>query len=144
MKSEIKGSVLFLKRNMTVNKFGTHIFDKCDDGDTSLKIVNIAEVKLFYVVVLPFVGRHNPAEKNLVLLGDGLRTSYRYPFESGTILNGEYPKKDISLLINGKTGKLEGREIKKNDLIAFRRAEGSTLTEFYGELLIKCQVQVET
>lgn len=133
---------------MTLDKFGSHILSKygkepSKNNVDSLNLVNIANVKLFYTVVLPFVGKHHPGEKNFLLAGDINRTSYRFPFESGNILGGEYPKKEITLLVNGKSGKLEGRELKKADLIAFRRDASSKLTEFYGELLIKCPVIIE-
>lgn len=136
---------------MTLDKFGSHILSKYGKNGDSLtsqnggttNLVNISNVKLFYNVVLPFVGKFSSNDKNFLLGGEINRTSYKFPFEFGTILSGEYPKKEISLLVNGKGGKLEGRKLKKDDLIAFRRDLKSTLTKFYGELIIKCPIIIE-
>lgn len=130
-----------------MNKFGSQMLSKRDSitkNTTPLHLVNISDVKLSHVVIFPFIGKYNSNQLNFLLAGDINRTSYKFPFESGTILSGEYPKKDVSLLVNGKSGKLEGRQLKKNDLIAFRRDAKSTITEFYGELLIKCPIIIES
>ena len=135
---------------MTLDKFGSHIMNKYDktgsdsiSQNNSIKFINITNDNLYYALVLPFIGKYDSKEANFLLAGEKNRTSYRFPFEKGTILTGEYPKKDINLLVNGKGGKLEGRPLIKGDLIAFRRDVKSTISEFYGELIIKCPVIIE-
>lgn len=138
---------------MSVNKFGTHIFNENDDGDDDINkskqdltkcspVINFTHVKLYYVLVLPFVGSYNPNERNFELMPDK-RTSYKYPYDSGIIISVELPKKDIDLLLNGKREKLEGFVLKKGDYISFRRIPPSTLTTMYAEIQIKSPIIIE-
>lgn len=138
---------------MSIDKFGSHIFGKDNKfnllpnvqvhGEKVLKIVDLSNVKLFYNLVLPFVGRYNPKEEAFELLQDK-RVKYEFPIGSSIIIKAEFPKKEVHIKVNGETiYQPEGFELKRGDLISFHRNNLSSVPEFYGELLIKCLVEVE-
>lgn len=136
---------------MSIDKFGSHIFGKDSKfslstdttKDNLLKIVDLSNVKLYYNLVLPFVGIYNPNATAFELLQDK-RLKYDFPMETSLIIKGDYPKKDVVLKINGKIiTEPEGLQLKKGDAISFHRTKVSKIPEFYGELLIKCAVEIE-
>lgn len=138
---------------MSIDKFGSHIFGGKDVGynfptetvgseTKTLKFVDINNVKLFYNLVLPFLGVFNAPANAFELLQDK-RVKYDFPLDSAIIMIGEYPRRDVMLKINGETvDRPEGFKLKKGDVISFHRTF-SQLPEFYGELLIKCPVEIE-
>ena len=142
---------------MSIDKFGKHsskryMSNNFDQSLLTKHVIETAEkitenftkdVKLYYNIVLPFIGRYNE-KANLYELLQDRRLLYEYPLEASIIVKAEYPKKEITLRINGKTiSSSVGKALKKGDKISFYRPVWGTLNEFYGELLLKCPVEVE-
>lgn len=140
---------------MSIDKFGSNIFgnDKnsnhlptssSNNNNQLLTVVDVHNVKLFYNLVLPFIGQYNKKEKLYELTQDK-RLTYVYPLSSCFIVTAEFPKNQVYLKINNiKIGVPEGMTLNTGDIISFGRQSGSDLSAFYGELLIKCQVVVES
>lgn len=136
---------------MSIDKFGSHIFGKdnqfisSSDENNLIKIIDLSPLTLHYNLVLPFLGKYNQynhADRAYQLLQDR-RISYTFPITNATIINAEYPKKYILLKVNGeKVLNPEGFQLNKGDIISFHQTEDAYLEEFYGELLIKCPVEV--
>lgn len=140
---------------MSIDKFGSHIFGKdsksslgiSNSEENILKVVQLSDIKLNYNLVLPFLGVYNPSLSNksaaFELLQDK-RLKYEFPLKSAIISKREYPLRDVILKINGKIiDQPEGFNIKKGDEISFHRKNLSKISSFYGELLIKCPVEIE-
>lgn len=129
---------------MSIDKFGSHIFNKDTSTDNILKILDVSKVKLYYHTVLTCVGKYNPTSKVFDFVETNKGVSI-FHIVSGTIVKVDYPKLFVSLLINSiPIAKPEGVTLKKGDLISFRRTSSSTLTSFYGELYVRCPVEIET
>lgn len=141
---------------MSIDKFGSHIIGRDNKFKFSepspnniVKIVDIGEIKLFYYMALPFMGIYNRyninADDSYELLQDR-SINYIFPVESATIVRAEYPKKYIIFKVNGLTiTNPVDFPLKKGDIISFHRPLpelGGILDDFYGELLIKCAVEV--
>lgn len=133
---------------MSIDKFGSHIYGRDNQvnsptrNDKLLKVVDESDVKLYYKIVLPFIGRYNE-KANLYELLQDRRLVYDYPLEASIIVKAEYPRKEILLRINSNTvSSPVGKSLKKGDKISFYRPVWGTLNEFYGELLLKCPVEV--
>lgn len=141
---------------MTLDKFGSHIFKKTEDissvspqstiGTQDNKIynlVNVKDVNLYYYLVLPFIGTYNRTLKGYELLQDK-RQHYLFPLKHATITHSEFPQ-FLDLFINDNLIKNPiNFQLKKNDKISFKPNEQTITSQFYGELLIKCSVEIES
>ena len=135
---------------MSINKFGSHILSRDNNQkltkngvpDKLVNVVDIHNVKLYYNIILPFIGSLNANKKMYKLLQDG-RSKYIFPFETGTIIKVEYPKDHILLKINGNSIPYDERiNLVRDDEISFHSFDGKSLDTFYGELVIKCPVEI--
>ena len=65
---------------MSIDRFGTHILNKFGQnsftGSNTLNVVNINNVKLYYNIILPFIGTWNKSKQKYDLLQDGRPNIY--------------------------------------------------------------------
>ena len=73
---------------MSIDKFGTNILNqfgqKSFTGGNTLNVVNINNVKLYYNIILLFIGTWNKSKQKYDLLQDG-RDKYIFPFKEGYV-----------------------------------------------------------
>lgn len=137
---------------MSIDKFGTHIFGKLHNKSleyfnqnlNTLNVVNINNVKLYYNIVLPFIGSWNEKKQKYDLLQDG-RDKYIFPFKEGTIEKLDVPT-SITLKVNNNSYENGASLLLKNgDEITFYKSSRSVspINPFYGEIIIKCPILIE-
>lgn len=129
---------------MTIDKFGSHIFKNADNVSSctdTYKVVNIKDVKLYYNLVLPFIGIYEKKKNIYELLQDN-RDSYLFPLKECTIVGAEFPRFVELYINNNKIENPVGVKLKEKDKISFKPSGSTTSKQFYGEFLIKCAIEV--
>lgn len=130
---------------MSIDKFGSHLFKKSIETAPAGRIYNVVDIKnasLYYNLILPFLGIYNKSTGKYELLQDK-RTHYQFLLKDCIIIGSEFPP-NVTLEINNVpvTNPISVK-LKQGDKISFKQEGAILLKQFYGELLLKCLIEIE-
>lgn len=136
---------------MTIDKFGSHILNKNlptskaqsqrQQTEENIQFVSLNNIKLYYNLILPFVGVYNKLEE-LVELGQDKKKKYIFPLNDSRIIKTDFLQNFYLKINDRRVNRLDNVILKKGDSVSFHQnpTSGGTIKEFYGELIMQCPI----